>query len=312
MGAGLTLVVVAMGLSSAPAMALPSEALQRPISVSVSKDNVAPLRGAGFLAQIDDEWFVDGPKVAAAAAGLRAVNSSPVGYDRSLFAHWSDLDGNGCDARNDVLQRDLSEVLLEAGSTCVVDRGTLHDPHSGAVIPFVRGVATSGAVHVDHIVPLAAAWTGGASDWDAGQREAFANDPRNLQAMDGLLNSEKGARLPSEWMPPNTAFHCLYLAQLTGVLAAYNLAVTPMDQDAIINGGTIDGVDFAGVNACVLPPRTADNSSEQAPPPASAPAGTIFDDPASIVALAIVGLVIAAAASAIYLVASARSRNENP
>ncbi len=220
----------------------------------VTDSNIATLVDSGLVTEVEGAWYVDGDAVAEAAAELRVVNSSQVGYDRDLFLHWSDLDGNGCDARNEILQRDLANVVLRAGDDCIVERGTLTDSYTGEVIPFTRGVGTSGAVHIDHIVPLAAAWTGGANEWGPEQREAFANDPRNLQAVDGRANSAKGMRLASEWMPVNTAFHCIYLAQLTNVLQAYDLGVTPLDQDAIINGGSIDGVAFAGATACVASP----------------------------------------------------------
>lgn len=233
-----------------PALASPAP-VAAPVDVTMG--NVTALVDAELATEVDGAWYVDGAAVAAAAAGLRTVNSSQVGYDRDLFSDWSDLDGNGCDARNDILQRDLTSVVLRDGDDCVVERGMLTDPYTDEVIPFTRGVETSGAVHIDHIVPLAAAWTGGANEWSPERREAFANDPRNLQAVDGRANSAKGMRLPSEWMPLNTAFHCTYLAQITNVLTAYDLAVTPLDQDAIINGGRINGIAFAGASACGLP-----------------------------------------------------------
>lgn len=234
-----------------PAFAIASN--QAPVSSNLTESRLAPLIDAGFVSQAADGWYVDGPAVAAAAAGLRTVNSSQLGYDRDLFPHWSDGDGNGCDARNDILQRDLTNITLRPGDTCIVERGTLSDPYTGEVVPFTRGVETSGAVQIDHIVPLAVAWTGGADAWNPTEREAFANDPLNLQAVDGRANSAKGKRLPSEWMPANTAVHCIYLAQMTIVLKTYDLAVTPIDQDAIINGGTANEVTFAGVAACAVP-----------------------------------------------------------
>ncbi|MBF4549301.1 HNH endonuclease family protein [Pseudoclavibacter sp. VKM Ac-2888] len=250
--AGAFLALIASTAVASPALAAPV-ATQAPITLDVAKSNVAPLVDAGFASEVDGAWYVDGAAVAAAAEGLRTVNSSQTGYDRDLFKHWSDPDGNGCDARNDMLQRDLINVVLRDGSDCIVERGTLNDPYTGEAIPFTRGAATSGAVQIDHIIPLAAAWTGGANEWDAAKREAFANDPMNLQAAEGRANSAKGMRLASEWMPTNTAFHCTYLAQMTNVLKKYDLAITPIDQDAIINGGTINGVTFAGVSSCALP-----------------------------------------------------------
>lgn len=241
--AGAFLALIASTAAASPAFAAPAPAVQAPITLDVAKSNVAPLIAAGFASEVDGAWYVDGAAVAAAAEGLRTVNSSQTGYDRDLFKHWSDPDGNGCDARNDMLQRDLTNVVRRDGDDCIVERGTLQDPYTGEAIPFTRGAATSGAVQIDHIVPLAVAWTGGANEWDATEREAFANDPMNLQAAEGRANSAKGMRLASEWMPANAAFHCTYLAQMTSVLAAYDLAVTPIDQAAIAEGAA----------ACVLP-----------------------------------------------------------
>lgn len=277
--AGAFLALATATAVASPAFAAPA-ATQAPITLDVAKSNVAPLVDAGFASQVNGAWYVDGAAVVAAAEGLRTVNSSQTGYHRDLFKHWSDPDGNGCDARNDMLQRDLTNVVLRDGSNCIVERGTLQDPYTGEAIPFARGVATSGTVQVDHIIPLAAAWTGGANTWDAKQREAFANDPMNLQAVEGRANSAKGMRLSSEWMPSNTAFHCTYLAQMTSVLTAYDLGVTPIDQDAIINGGSIKGVDFAGVSSCALPAGAVVAEPSQSPVVTATPVETVQVTPA--------------------------------
>ena len=48
-------------------------------------------------------------------------------YQRDLFGErWADVDGNGCDTRNDVLARDLSAVVFREGSgECKVLEGVL-------------------------------------------------------------------------------------------------------------------------------------------------------------------------------------------
>lgn len=276
--AGAFLALVTTTAVASPAFAAPAPAAQAPITLDVAKSNVAPLVESGFASEVDGAWYVDGAAVADAAGGLRTVNSSQTGYDRDLFKHWSDPDGNGCDARNDMLQRDLVNVVLRDGDDCIVERGTLNDTYTGEAIPFTRGVATSGAVQIDHIIPLAAAWTGGANEWDATKREAFANDPMNLQAVEGRANSAKGMRLASEWMPTNTAFPCTYLAQMTNVLKAYDLAVTQIDQDAIINGGIINGVPFAGVSSCALPAGAV--VTEPTVTPSATPVETVDVTPA--------------------------------
>jgi len=52
--------------------------------------------------------------------------AAKTGYTRAQFTHWSDLDRNGCDARNDTLKRDLTEVIYKAGTRdCKVIAGLL-------------------------------------------------------------------------------------------------------------------------------------------------------------------------------------------
>lgn len=85
------------------------------------------------------------------------------GYSRAQFGPaWADTDHNGCDQRNDVLQRDLTGVRLKTGSRCIVASGVLHDPYTGKTVLFVRGAKTSDAVQIDHLVALDDAWQTGA------------------------------------------------------------------------------------------------------------------------------------------------------
>ena len=68
-------------------------------------------------------------------------NPSKAGYDRDAFGfRETDDDGNGCDVREDVLARDLTDVQYKNGRSCQVASGTLDDPYTGQTIQFVRGV----------------------------------------------------------------------------------------------------------------------------------------------------------------------------
>ncbi|MDT5213655.1 MAG: hypothetical protein QOK18_1894 [Mycobacterium sp.] len=114
-------------------------------------------------------------------------------FRRSAFGEaWSD-DVNvefghiGCNTRDDVLRRDLGDLVVRPG-TCFAQGGTLRDPYSGQTISFVRGPSTSDAVQIDHVVSLSDAWYKGARLWDDQRRRDFANDPRNLLAVDGKAN----------------------------------------------------------------------------------------------------------------------------
>lgn len=134
---------------------------------------------------------------------------------------------NGCDTRNDILDRDLVDKTYVAISRCptAVATGTLRDPYTNATVAFLRGNQTGASVQIDHLVPLALAWDLGARNWTDEMRERFANDPANLLAVDGPTNQDKGDKEPSLWMPPNDAFHCQYAMQYIEVLRGYQLPV---------------------------------------------------------------------------------------
>ena len=82
-------------------------------------------------------------------------NQSSSGYDRDSFGfRTTDVDGNGCDVRDDVLARDLTDITYKYAGSCVVESGTLADPYTAQTIHFVRGRATSAKVQIDHVVAL--------------------------------------------------------------------------------------------------------------------------------------------------------------
>ena len=158
------------------------------------------------------------------------------GYERSQFGPaWSDVDRNGCDTRNDILNRDLTSIIYKPGThQCVVLSGTLIDPYSGEKIAFERGVATSSDVQIDHVVALSNAWQTGAFKLTYEKRLAFANDPMNLLAVKGRLNSQKGDGDAATWLPPRKDIRCAYVAQQIVVKAKYGLWVTPPEKAAMI------------------------------------------------------------------------------
>ena len=154
-------------------------------------------------------------------------------YRRAAFGDaWTDDTSapgghNGCDTRNDILDRDLVDKTFTAIKRCptAVATGTLRDPYTSRTIAFTRGNQVGAAVQIDHLVPLALAWDLGARDWPQDRRLRFANDPANLLAVDGKANQDKGDAEPADWMPPNHAFWCQYSVQFAAVLRGYALPV---------------------------------------------------------------------------------------
>ena len=179
------------------------------------------------------------PSAAVGAADLLATlpvkgRAPKTGYERALFGPtWADVDQNGCDTRNDILRRDLTEVTYTSSVPCTVRTGILADPYTGTTISFVRGTTTSSAVQIDHVVALSDAWQKGAQQLTTEQRTAFANDPLNLQATDGPTNQQKGDGDAATWLPANKGFRCEYVARQVSVKARYSLWVTQAEHDAI-------------------------------------------------------------------------------
>ncbi|MFI6432853.1 DUF1524 domain-containing protein [Rhodococcus oryzae] len=233
---------------------------------------------------------------AAPVAAVALLDGLPVkgrapktGYDRDLFGQaWSDdvtVAGgrNGCDTRNDILRRDLTEKTFKPGTRdCVVTAGVLDDTYTGKRIDFLRGEGTSTAVQIDHIVALSDAWQKGAQQLDEQTRRNFANDPRNLQAVDGPTNSQKSDGDAATWLPPNKAYRCTYVTRQVEVKAAYGLWVTQAEKVAIArvlaDCATAPAPTPAPAAAGVAPAPTS------APAPAPAPAPVPFVAPAPVAA----------------------------
>ncbi|HET7760836.1 MAG TPA: DUF1524 domain-containing protein [Phycicoccus sp.] len=214
----------------------------------------------------------------AALAALPVKGRAPkTGYSRDQFGQaWADVDRNGCDTRNDVLRRDLTDVTLKAGTRgCLVLAGTLHDPYTGRTIAFVRGESTSAAVQVDHVVSLSDAWQKGAQQQSRSTRTAFANDPLNLLAVDGPTNSAKGDGDAATWLPPRKSFRCAFVARQVAVKAKYHLWVTAAERDAITR--ILDTCPTQALPRSTAIPlgggtvRTVTPTPAPAPPPPTAP-----------------------------------------
>jgi Protein of unknown function (DUF1524) len=158
-----------------------------------------------------------------------APHSHRYDYRRAAFGEGWGEDSNGCDLRDDILNRDLTDKTYVWIKRCpdAVATGILHDPYTNKTIMFTRGAQSSEAVQIDHLVPLAFAWDMGAWAWPAEKRAQFYLDPAELLAVDGQANQAKGDAPPGKWMPPDGAFDCQYATKFTAVLRAYGLPIDP-------------------------------------------------------------------------------------
>ena len=160
------------------------------------------------------------------------------GYDRDLFKHWVDADGDGCDARREVL---IAEAVVapSVGSGCSLSGGEWLSRYDGKTAS-----GNGSSFDVDHMVPLAEAWDSGAHDWSADRREDYANDlgfADSLIAVSAGSNRSKGARDPAEWMPPTEGVHCWYAAAWVQVKTRWDLTVDQAEADKL--SGVLSGCD---------------------------------------------------------------------
>jgi len=159
--------------------------------------------------------------------------AAKTGYDRSSFSHWRDPDRNGCDARNDTLRRDLTNLVIKSDSNgCKVLGGALADPYSGKNIDFVFGASL---VDIDHVVALSNAWQTGAFQFTDEIRLQFANDPLNLLAVSASLNRQKGDGDAATWLPPTKSYRCQYVARQIAVKKKYGLWLTKPEKVEMLN-----------------------------------------------------------------------------
>ena len=199
---------------------------------------IGAISASGFIETAQATTFSQAAEVTAVSAlsTLPVKGRAPkTGYTRAQFGQtWADVDRNGCDTRNDMLKRDLTEIVYKVKTqNCVVESGILIDRYSGETINFVRGNVTSMEVQIDHVVALSNAWQTGAFKLSVTQRTALANDPLNLFAVKGRLNSQKGDGDAATWLPPLKSFRCTYVAQQIAVKAKYSLWVTAPEKEAM-------------------------------------------------------------------------------
>ena len=153
-------------------------------------------------------------------------------YDRGLFHHWADLDGDRCDTRAEVLMLESQKsVTYTSASGCTVSTGKWFSVYDN------QSVTVAGSLDIDHFVPLKEAWESGASKWTYSQREAFANDLAfgpSLIAVTASTNRSKSDRDPASWLPPSSGYHCTYAKNWIRVKYRWHLSVDSGEKSALL------------------------------------------------------------------------------
>ena len=178
--------------------------------------------------------------VSANTLQLVVADDKTTGYNRSSFKHWIDADKNGCNTRAEVL---IEEAITKpkVGSKCVLTGGKWLSAYDGVE------VTSATKLDVDHLVPLAEAWRSGAWKWTAAERQAFANDLENSEALIAVTlstNRSKGDKDPALWMP--TREQCTYTEDWIAIKTKYSLTVDSKEKQTLQNQIKLCGI--AGVS----------------------------------------------------------------
>ena len=166
-------------------------------------------------------------------SGITVAPEVTTGYSRELFPHWKDLDGDGCDTREEVLIRDSITSAQVDPFGCQVRGGDWYSPYDGA------SWNDRGRVDIDHVVALKEAWDSGAHAWTTERRTQYANDlsdPRTLIAVTDSVNQSKSDKDPAQWMPPLASYHCTYLSSWVAVKARWGLSMDTAERTAVAEG----------------------------------------------------------------------------
>ena len=159
-------------------------------------------------------------------ASIRQEKERPQGYNRDLFIHWTDDDGDSCNTREEVLIVESKTQPQVDAYGCKVIAGDWFSEYDGVLH------TDPSDLDIDHFIPLKEAWDSGAWAWSASQRQRFANDlsdPRSLIAVTAGQNRSKGDKDLSNWLPPRQEALCTYVASWVAVKAQWKLSMDPSE-----------------------------------------------------------------------------------
>ena len=216
--------VVSVGCASVSGANSDVSAVAKKTTTTVKKKSPtttkAPKGSAGF------------PTALSVLATIPQAKEHSMGYSRSQYKHWSDLDGDGCSTREEVLiEESLTKAQVDAYG-CKVIEGDWYSPYDN------KHYSYPADVDIDHVVALKEAHDSGAWAWSASKREQYANDlsdRRQLIAVKDSENQSKSDKDPSNWIPKNPAYLCTYLADWVAIKAHWGLSMDTSEWGRIKN-----------------------------------------------------------------------------
>lgn len=187
-------------------------------------------------------------------------------YDRpAQYGTWTTRTNTADDSfcgttREDIRNRDLTDVRYSPDDKCEIEQGTLeYDPYTGSTTEFTR--QQSPDLEVEHILPAEYHYDMIGHKQTDQERGKFFADPENLVLVDASSNGSKGSGGPSEWLvPENPAYVCTYIARFSYIADKYHMPVDPTDKRAMLQG--IDSCDNTASTAGAKHPPASDATAD--------------------------------------------------
>lgn len=192
-------------------------------------------------------------------------------YNRDHFHQWTDDDGDCRDTYQEVLARDSLVPVTLTADGCSVVAGQWSSAYAG------QTQTDAADVGVDHLVPLSEAWYSGASTWDPGTRQRFANDlglTASLVTLTRSLSESRGASDPDEWLPPATDAQCQYASEWVRVKYRWGLSVDATEQAKLLSLLSGECQDFSVIVPAMAVAVPVASTPEPTPEPT--PPGPLF------------------------------------
>jgi hypothetical protein len=240
-------VVVAMMAVSAACSTETTATESRAISTPTTGESPAPTSATTAPTVADAPSDPTDPTDPSDLIDQLAIDDSPRPirpYVRDDWPHWEDVDGDGCDARQQTLiAQSLTPAQVDPFGCAVV---------AGDWFSIYDGITSDqpSELDVDHVVALENAHTSGGWQWEADRRRHFANDPDNLLAVSSASNRSKGSSGPQEWRPPRQEAWCEFATRWINTKLRWGLSATRGERDAL--GQMIDTCG-AAVDSTMLP-----------------------------------------------------------
>ena len=207
----------------------PQASEPEPASEETSEPTPSPTQTDNAVEPVVREEEPESSELSNLLVSLVIEPESPDPYDRSLFRQWIDADGDGCNARREVLIAEAIEAP-RIGDRCDLIGGLWYSAFDGVTTD------DDSSFDVDHMVPLSEAWDSGANEWSSDRRRAFANDldlPQALIAVSASSNRSKGDKDPADWLPPLQSYRCQYVEDWVRVKVKWELSVDQREFAAV-------------------------------------------------------------------------------